>query len=107
MDRRFAIAWALTGIFAAVLAVSFAKIGTELDQVRLQRTDLQFELADLRQELNLLHNRGEHMTNQVASQRSRIEQLMLELDRNRRSEQNVFSAVDSAELTDEVSFISK
>jgi uncharacterized protein YoxC len=68
MRRGVVITVSALGGLAVVLAIALAIVGTNLDEVRLERDDLQYEVNDLRQELDALSAERDELQQQVTDQ---------------------------------------
>ncbi|HEX9780098.1 MAG TPA: hypothetical protein VGB20_02690 [bacterium] len=79
MTRQFVVALWAAGATMVCFAVSLAKVGAELDGVRLERRDLQTELHDLRQQVQTLSGERRDLHGQVEGQVKVIEQLKFDL----------------------------
>ncbi len=83
MRRGVIIALSVMGVLLVVLAVALAKVGTDLDLVRIERDDLQYYVEDLEQELDLLTSERGELQQHVDEQLKTIEQQKIELERAR------------------------
>ena len=81
MRRGIVIALAVLGVLAVGLMVALSSVGTNLDQVRLERDDLQFESEDLQKEVETLSTERDELRRQVDEQLKTIEQLKAEAGR--------------------------
>ena len=95
MRRGVVIGFAALGVIAVVLAVTLATIGTQLDQARLERNDLQFQVEDLqsesdtlRTERDSLQKERETLKTQVGEQLKAMEQLKGEVSQARSQPQS-------------------
>ncbi len=82
--RRWAVI-TLAGIsgLAVVLAASLAYVGTQLDDAKISRQDLEFEVEDLRQELNSVSEERSDLAEELEQQRRAKEHMEQELERLR------------------------
>ncbi len=71
------------GALAVVLAASLAFVGTQLDDAKIGRQDLEFEVEDLRQELNSVSEERTGLAQQLEEQRKANTHLTQELERSR------------------------
>lgn len=85
MRRRVVIALSVMGTLIVILAVALASVGTQVDKIRLNRSDLELENADLQEELDGLveeHDRlrqeRDDLQTQVTEQLKAIQQLKVE-----------------------------
>ena len=92
MQRGFVIAVSVMGVFLVVLAVSFALVGSDLDRVRLQREDLQFELDGLQQELGRVSGERDRLQRQTEEQLKAIEQWKVQLEHSRNGQSTIVPA---------------
>lgn len=83
MRRWGVIAFAVIGVMVIVLAIALASVGTELDQVRLNREDLQFEVDSAQRDAESLTEEKTRLQHQTEEQLKTIEQLKAELERTR------------------------
>ncbi len=83
MRRGSVIGAGIAGIAILFLAVSLAKTGMELDQLRMERHDLQSEVEGLTLQLDRVSGQREHMLGQLDDQVRAIEQLKHEMERTR------------------------
>ena len=97
--RRWTVI-ALVGLsgLAVVLAASLAYVGTQLDDAKISRQDLEFEVEDLRQELNVITDDQRGLVDRYEEQRRTNELLVQELERARAAAQAIATA--SAPTTD-------
>ena len=70
---------------AGVGAVALATVGTQLDEVRIERDDLEFETSDLQQSVDALTTERTDLQRQAEEQLKAIEQLKGELERLRQN----------------------
>jgi chromosome segregation ATPase len=75
--------------FVVVLAASVAKIGIELDQLRLERSDLQTQIDGLNRQIDRVNSQRRTLLGQLDEHVRTIEQLKHEMGRAR----NVRTAV--------------
>ena len=87
MRRGVVIAFVLVGGATVVLAVSLAKTGMELDQMRLERTDFQNKLDALHRQVFQLSDQRQTLEGQVDTHVRAIEQLKHEIERVRAQNQ--------------------
>lgn len=88
MQRKWIIGLAVLGVISVVLMVALASVGTQFDQARLDRDDLELELNDLsaeteslREERDVIKTERDSLKTQVDEQLQTIEQLKGELER--------------------------
>ena len=100
MHRGAAASLALAGISMLVLAIGLARTGTELDQIRLERTDLQTEVDVLHRQLDNLSTQRHSLLGQVDEHVRAIEQLKHEMERVRAAK---LQSADAKRIADEQS----
>ena len=84
MPRRIVIiAWGALGVVVLVLAVALARVGTELDEAKLERMSRQTDVDDLEQEVDDLTDEQQQLQAKVDEQLKTIEQLKADLERTR------------------------
>ena len=83
MRRGAIIAIVILSGLAAVLAVSLASVGTQLDDARIERKNLEFEVEDVQQELDLLAEERDALKAHADEQTQTITQLKAEMERVR------------------------
>jgi peptidoglycan hydrolase CwlO-like protein len=83
MRRGTLIGACIAGVAIVFLAVSLAKTGTELDQLRMERGDLQSEVEALHRQLDQISGQRQNMLGQLDDQVRAIEQLKREMERIR------------------------
>ena len=83
MRRGMLIGLSVTGVLCLVLIIAIAKIGTQLDQARIERDDLQFEVEDLRNESQSLKADRDTLKQQVDEKLHAIEQMKAEAEKLR------------------------
>ena len=81
MRRGIIIGLVVTGALLVILAVALATVGTQLDEARIGKEDLQFEVESLQQEVDALSKERETLQRQVDDQRKSLEQSNTELGR--------------------------
>ena len=90
MKRHVVIALAVMGVVIVVLAIALASVGTQVDKMRLNRSDLELDIGDLQAEIESLTDdnetlRTEHdeLQQQVEAHLTTIQQLKAEVERAR------------------------
>lgn len=88
MRRAWVIGLSALGVVSVLLMIALASVGTQLDQARLDREDLELEVEDvsaeaegLREERDTIQHERDTLTSQVDEQLRTIEQLKGELER--------------------------
>lgn len=87
MQRGFVIALSVMGVLLVIVAVSFALVGSDLDRIRLEREDLQFEVDGLQQELNRVSGERDRLQQRTDEQLRAIEQWKVQLEHSARNAQ--------------------
>ncbi len=83
MRRGVVIALAVMGALIVVLAIVVASVGTGLDEVRIERDDLQTDVGDFRDQVKSLTGERDKLQQKVQEQLKTIEQLKIESERTR------------------------
>ena len=90
MKRHVVIALAVMGVVIVGLAIALASVGTQVDKMRLNRSDLELDIGDLQAEIESLTEdnetlRTEHdeLQQQVDAHLTTIQQLKAEVERAR------------------------
>lgn len=85
MRRRVVLTVAIAAGSALIvgLGAALAIVGTQLDEERIERSNLSFDAEDLRQELNAISEERDELADTLEEQRRTIEQLNAELERLR------------------------
>ena len=90
MRRRVVIALAVMGLIIVVLAIALASVGTQVDKMRLNRSDLELDIGDfqdeiqtLTQERDALRTERDALKTQVAEHLKTIQQLKGEAEQAR------------------------
>ena len=83
MRRWVVVALCALGGLTVALAASLALVGSQLDEAKIGRQDLQFEVDDLQQELSSVTEEKSALSTQLEDQRKASEQLKAELERQR------------------------
>ena len=90
MKRHVVIALAVMGVVIVGLAIALASVGTQVDKMRLNRSDLELDIGDLQAEIESLTEdnetlRTEHdeLQQQVEAHLTTIQQLTAEVERAR------------------------
>ena len=93
MRRSVVYAFLGVGGLVVILAVSLASVGTEMDQLRIEREDVKMEVEYFQQAVGELTNEKTALEQQVEEQhatiedqRKTIEQWRIELERLRNSQ---------------------
>lgn len=88
MRQKWIIGLSLLGAFSVVLMIALASVGSQLDQARLDRDDLELEVEDvsaeadsLRDERDIIKTERDSLKTKVDEQLQMIEQLKGELER--------------------------
>ena len=81
MRRGVVIGLSVIGALCVLLAVAVARVGTQLDQARIERDDLQFEVEDLRNESQSLKAERDTLKRQVNDKLKTIEQMKTEAEK--------------------------
>src|SRR3989338_994960 len=90
MRRSVVIALAFMGVVVVVLAISLASVGTQVDKMRLNRSDLELDIGDLQAEVESLTDENEtlrterdELQGQTEEHLSTIQQLKHEVEQAR------------------------
>ena len=83
MRRGLVIALSVMGVLLIVLSLALASVGTHLDEAKIERNELQYEMDDLRQEVDTISVERGNLQNKVDEQLKTIEQLKAEVERAR------------------------
>ena len=83
MRRGIIIAVAMLGVLVVILAVALAKVGSDLDNERIGRRDLQLEADNLEQEVDSLSSERDTLQQQTEEHMKTIEQLKADLEHHR------------------------
>jgi cell division protein FtsB len=90
MRRRIVIVLGLMGLIIVALAIALASVGTQVDKMRLNRSDLELDIGDLQAEIDALteendalRDERDALTGQVEEQRKTIQQLTAEAEQAR------------------------
>ena len=90
MRRRVVIALAVMGFLIVLLAIALASVGTQVDKMRLNRSDLELNIGDfqdeietLTQERDALRTERDTLKAQVAEHLKTIQQLKAEVEQAR------------------------
>ena len=93
MSRRWVIGLIALGVLSLILMAAVAAVGTQLDQTRLDRDDLQLQVEDLqsesdalRQERDTVKTERDTLKSKADEQLQTIEQLKSELQRTGQSQ---------------------
>ena len=88
MRRRIVIVLGLMGLIIVALAIALASVGTQVDKIRLNRSDLELDIGDLQAELDALTQEQDALQTerdalkaQVDAQLETIQQLKAEAER--------------------------
>ncbi len=73
MRRNVVFAFLGVGGLVVILAVSLASVGTEMDQLRIEREDFRFEMDTLQQQIDALAGEKVALQRQVEEQRATVE----------------------------------
>jgi peptidoglycan hydrolase CwlO-like protein len=87
MRRWVVIGWIVTGVLLIILVIGFVSVGTQLDQARIERDELQFEADDLHGELAALSDERSKLQKEAQEHTKTIDQLKAELERARTQSQ--------------------
>ena len=71
--RNVVCAFLGVGGLVVILAVALASVGTEMDQLRIEREDFQFEMDRLQQQVDALTGEKVALQQQVEKQRATVE----------------------------------
>ena len=90
MRRSVVVALAVMGLIIVVLAIALASVGTQVDKMRLNRSDLELDIGDfqdeiqtLTQERDALRTERDTLKAQVAKHLETIQQLKAEAEQAR------------------------
>ena len=83
MRRWIILGWSIAGALIVILAVALATVGTQLDQARVDKEDLQFETDELQKDVDALTEERGKLQQKVDEHQKTIEQLKAELERTR------------------------
>ena len=81
MRRGVIIALSVLGALVVVLLVAVATVGSGLDQARIERDDLEWELDELQRQVEILTGERDEMKQQIEQQSSAMERWKAELER--------------------------
>ena len=83
MRKSLIIAVSIMGVVIVVLAVALASVGTHLDDTRIERDELKFNLEDLQQQADALSAEREQLDATLKEQRQSVDRLKADLERAR------------------------
>ena len=95
MRRSVVIAFVVLGLILVALAIALASVGTQFDEVRIDRNNLNEEVMTLEEEVDTLTGERDQLKTQVDEHLKAIEQLKAQLDGSRTTAQAAPAATTS------------
>lgn len=83
MRRSILIALSILGALVVILLVAVASVGSDLDEVRIERDDFEIEVEDLQRQVDSLTEERDRLQRDVEERSKTIEQWKAELERAR------------------------
>lgn len=83
MRRGIVIVLSVLGALVIILLVAVASVGSDLDEVRIERDDLGFEVEALQRQVDSLTEERDRLQREAEERSKTVEQLKAELERAR------------------------